>query len=170
MFSNCHTISKLRRRWRMSPWITSKTLVYMHVYIRHMYIAVYLRYHVSLLVNINIFYMTPQRATWKNSYYMLNVLPSLNKVLLLLLLLLLFQLLWLLRRVLDVSGGVGVLCWIAVWTHCKCSMETPLNLVIVSKSVIRSMRSVTRSRFIDQRTSWETISNVPWHIPVRDAY
>ena len=49
-----------------------------------MYIAVYLRYHVSLLVNINIFYMTPQRATWKNSYYMLNVLPSLNKVLLLL--------------------------------------------------------------------------------------
>ena len=50
-----------------------------------MYIAVYLRYHVSLLVNINIFYMTPQRATWKNSYYMLNVLPSLNKVLLLLL-------------------------------------------------------------------------------------
>ena len=48
-----------------------------------MYIAVYLRYHVSLLVNINIFYMTPQRATWKNSYYMLNVLPSLNKVLLL---------------------------------------------------------------------------------------
>ena len=51
-----------------------------------MYIAVYLRYHVSLLVNINIFYMTPQRATWKNSYYMLNVLPSLNKVLLLLLL------------------------------------------------------------------------------------
>ena len=54
-----------------------------------MYIAVYLRYHVSLLVNINIFYMTPQRATWKNSYYMLNVLPSLNKVLLLLLLLLL---------------------------------------------------------------------------------
>ena len=60
----------------------------MHVYMRHMYIAVYLRYHVSLLVNINIFYMTPQRATWKNSYYMLNVLPSLNKVLLLLLLLL----------------------------------------------------------------------------------
>ena len=54
-----------------------------------MYIAVYLRYHVSLLANINIFYMTPQRATWKNSYYMLNVLPSLNKVLLLLLLLLL---------------------------------------------------------------------------------
>ena len=54
-----------------------------------MYIAVYLRYHVSLLVNVNIFYMTPQRATWKNSYYMLNVLPSLNKVLLLLLLLLL---------------------------------------------------------------------------------
>ena len=61
----------------------------MHVYIKYMYIAVYLRYHVSLLVNINIFYMTPQRATWKNSYYMLNVLPSLNKVLLLLLLLLL---------------------------------------------------------------------------------
>ena len=58
----------------------------MHVYIKYMYIAVYLRYHVSLLVNINIFYMTPQRATWKNSYYMLNVLPSLNKVLLLLLL------------------------------------------------------------------------------------
>ena len=57
----------------------------MHVYIKYMYIAVYLRYHVSLLVNINIFYMTPQRATWKNSYYMLNVLPSLNKVLLLLL-------------------------------------------------------------------------------------
>ena len=56
----------------------------MHVYIEYMYIAVYLRYHVSLLVNINIFYMTPQRATWKNSYYMLNVLPSLNKVLLLL--------------------------------------------------------------------------------------
>ena len=56
-----------------------------------MYIAVYLRYHVSLLVNINIFYMTPQRATWKNSYYMLNVLPSLNKVLLLLLLLLLLH-------------------------------------------------------------------------------
>ena len=53
-----------------------------------MYIAVYLRYHVLLLVNINIFYMTPQRATWKNSYYMLNVLPSLNEVLLLLLLLL----------------------------------------------------------------------------------
>ena len=51
-----------------------------------MYIAVYLRYHVSLFVNVNIFYMTPQRATWKNSYYMLNVLPSLNKVLLLLLL------------------------------------------------------------------------------------
>ena len=50
-----------------------------------MYIAVYLRYHVSLLANINIFYMTPQRATWKNSYYMLNVLPSLNKVVLLLL-------------------------------------------------------------------------------------
>ena len=55
-----------------------------------MYIAVYLRYHISLLVNINISYMTPQRATWKNSYYMLNVLPSLNKVLLLLLLLLLY--------------------------------------------------------------------------------
>ena len=53
----------------------------------YMYIAVYLRYHVSLLVNMNIFYMTPQRATWKNSYYMLNVLPSINKVLLLLLLL-----------------------------------------------------------------------------------
>ena len=48
------------------------------------------RYYVSSLVNINIFHMTPQRATWKNSYYMLNVLPSLNKVLLLLLLLLLF--------------------------------------------------------------------------------
>ena len=58
-----------------------------YIYKRHMYIAVYLRSHVSLLVNINIFYMTPQRATWKNSYYMLNVLPSLNKVLLLLLLL-----------------------------------------------------------------------------------
>ena len=56
----------------------------MHVYLRHMYIAVYLRYHESLLVNINIFYMTPQKATWKNSYYLLNVLPSLNKVLLLL--------------------------------------------------------------------------------------
>ena len=85
-FFHCHTISKLRRRWRMFSWTTSKTLVYMHVYIRHMYMAVYLRYHVSLLVNINIFYMTPQRATWKNGYYMLNVLPSLNKVLLLLLL------------------------------------------------------------------------------------
>ena len=48
----------------------------MHVYIRHMYIAVYLRYYVSQLVNINIVYMTPKRATWKNSYYMLNVLPS----------------------------------------------------------------------------------------------
>ena len=62
----------------------------MHVYIRHMYIAVYLRYYVSLLVdiNINMVYMTPHRATWKNSYYMLNVLPSLNKVFLLLLLLL----------------------------------------------------------------------------------
>ena len=59
----------------------------MHVYIIHMYIAVYLRYYVSLFVNINIVYMTPQRATWKNSYYMLNVLPSLDKVLLLLLLL-----------------------------------------------------------------------------------
>ena len=34
-----------------------------------MYIAVYLRYYVSLFVNINIVYMTPQRATWKNSYY-----------------------------------------------------------------------------------------------------
>ena len=41
--------------------------IYACIYIRHMYIAVYLRYHVSLLVNINIFYMTPQRATWKNS-------------------------------------------------------------------------------------------------------
>ena len=58
------------------------------------YACIYMTYvwdimHVSFLVNINIFEMTPQRATWKNSYYMLNVLPSLNKVLLLLLLLLL---------------------------------------------------------------------------------
>ena len=42
----------------MSSWITSRTLVYMHVYIRHMYIAVYLRYYVSLLVNINIVYIS----------------------------------------------------------------------------------------------------------------
>ena len=75
----------------------------MHVYIRNVYIAVYLRYHVSLLVNINIFYMTPQRATWKNSYYMLNMLPSLNKVLLLFLLLLAAKL----RRIAFVYNVIG---------------------------------------------------------------
>ena len=101
----------------MSSWITSNTLVYMHLYIKYMYIAVYLRYHVSLLVNINIFYMTPQRATWKNSYYMLNVLPSLNKVLLLLL----YQCL-------------------SIWINCKYVLHWLVNYLQIGKSYRHSIK------------------------------
>ena len=86
MFSHCHTISKQTQVTHVFLNYFEDFGIFACIYTSHMYIAVYLRYYVSLLVNINIVYMTPQRATWKNSYYMLNVLPSLNKVLLLLLL------------------------------------------------------------------------------------
>ena len=83
--------SKKKKKNSLSHNIKDQTQV-THVFLNYfedfgIYACIYKIYvHsciISLLVNINIFYMTPQRATWKNSYHMLNVLPSLNKVLLL---------------------------------------------------------------------------------------